>query len=67
MKLDVAVSEITERRLLPSGASVKGQFHCNECGYGITVTRELPRCPMCASEEWRQVAWTPFTNAAAAL
>jgi rubrerythrin len=65
MKLDVAVSAITERRLLPSGASAKGQFQCNECGYGVTVTRELPRCPMCAGEEWHEAAWTPLTSARA--
>src|ERR671923_1096625 len=29
-----------------TGESVKGEFHCAECGYGIAVCRELPRCPM---------------------
>jgi rubrerythrin len=60
MKLDAAVDGVTSRRLVLSGTSVKGQFHCSECGYGVTVHRELPRCPMCAGEEWRQAAWTPF-------
>ena len=30
----------------PAGASVKGEFHCAECGYGVTVTARCPsaRC-----------------------
>jgi hypothetical protein len=67
MKMHVLVDEITDRRVLTTGASVKGQFHCSECGYGVTVSRELPRCPMCAGEEWRESAWTPFTHAPASL
>ena len=29
-----------------AGESVKGEFHCSECGYGVTVVRALPACPM---------------------
>ena len=65
MKLHVRVDETAGRRVLTTGASVKGQFHCTECGYGVTVSRELPRCPMCAGEEWHQSAWTPISNAPA--
>ena len=32
---------------LVAGARVKGEFHCSECGYGVTVFRALPVCPMC--------------------
>ena len=46
-----------------SGMHVKGEFHCADCGYGVTVYRELPRCPMCGGEEWEQSAWSPFGRA----
>src|SRR4051794_34032339 len=46
-----------------SGMHVKGEFHCAECGYGVTVYRELPRCPMCGGEEWEQSPWSPFGRA----
>lgn len=48
-----------------TGEAVKGEFHCAECGYGVTVYRTLPLCPMCAGTAWEQTAWSPFTNAAA--
>jgi rubrerythrin len=46
-----------------TGESVKGEFHCAECGYGIAVCRELPRCPMCGGESWEQAPWSPFARA----
>ena len=49
-----------------TGESVKGEFHCAECGYGVTVYRALPLCPMCGGTSWEQVAWSPLTRAAAA-
>lgn len=48
---------------LPTGTHVKGEFHCAECGYGITILRELPTCPMCGNESWEQTAWSPFGRA----
>jgi len=45
-----------------SGAAVKGEFHCAQCGYGVTVYRELPQCPMCGGESWEQTPWSPFTR-----
>ncbi len=51
----------------PAGESVKGEFHCAECGYGIAVCRELPRCPMCGGETWEQAPWSPFARADGAL
>ena len=45
----------------PTGVHVKGEFHCAECGYGVIVSRELPRCPMCSGTVWEQSAWRPFT------
>jgi rubredoxin len=46
-----------------AGDAVKGEFHCSGCGYGITVYRELPICPMCAGTIWEQVPWSPLTRA----
>ena len=30
-----------------AGARAKGGFRCRDCGYGVTVYRSLPTCPMC--------------------
>src|ERR671937_2538205 len=35
-----------------SGRPVHGDFRCIDCGYGVSVRRELPRCPMCGSARW---------------
>ena len=48
-----------------AGDHAKGEFRCAECGYGITVYRELPTCPMCACETWEAVTWGPFGRALA--
>jgi rubredoxin len=45
-----------------SGARATGEFHCSECGYGVTVSHVLPRCPMCGGESWEQSEWHPFTR-----
>ncbi len=50
-----------------SGEPAKGEYHCSACGYGVTVYRDLPVCPMCAGTAWEQTAWSPFTRAAATL
>jgi hypothetical protein len=42
------------------GDTVKGEFHCAACGYGVTVCRELPQCPMCGGKTWEQTDWSPF-------
>jgi hypothetical protein len=46
-----------------AGQAVKGEFHCSECGYGVTIVRTLPLCPMCGCTSWEQSAWSPFTRA----
>lgn len=48
---------------LLTGTHVKGEFHCAECGYGVTIVRVLPVCPMCGGESWEQTAWSPFGRA----
>ena len=49
--------------LLPSGERAKGEYHCAECGYGVTVFSVLPRCPMCGGAAWEQSSWSPFARA----
>jgi rubrerythrin len=34
------------------GAVVVGEFRCSECGYGVSISRTLPRCPMCSGTSW---------------
>ena len=46
-----------------AGQAVKGEFHCSECGYGVTIVRVLPLCPMCGGTSWEQSDWSPFTRA----
>jgi rubrerythrin len=50
-----------------TGQSVKGEFHCAECGYGVTIVRALPICPMCGGRSWEQSSWSPFGRASALL
>ena len=49
-----------------AGSPAKGEYHCAECGYGVTVYRELPVCPMCSCGSWEQSGWSPFSRALAA-
>ena len=46
-----------------AGARAKGEFRCDGCGYGVTVYRALPMCPMCAGTAWEQAPWSPLTRA----
>ena len=46
-----------------AGQNVKGEFHCSECGYGVTIVRTLPLCPMCGGTSWEQSPWSPFPRA----
>ena len=40
-----------------AGEQVAGEFRCSHCGYGVSVRRELPRCPMCGGSTWEP--WRP--------
>jgi hypothetical protein len=31
---------------------VRGDFRCGDCGYGVSVVRALPHCPMCGASAW---------------
>jgi rubrerythrin len=35
-----------------AGEHAVGEFRCSECGYGVSVYRALPRCPMCRGSAW---------------
>jgi rubredoxin len=48
-----------------AGATVKGEFHCSDCGYGVTIVRALPLCPMCGGKSWEQTPWSPFSRSRA--
>jgi rubrerythrin len=61
MAVSVDTTEDVASRL-SAGVKAKGEFRCAGCGYGVTVYRELPRCPMCGSESWEQQPWTPFSD-----
>jgi rubrerythrin len=41
---------------LAAGEEARGQFHCADCGYGVSVQRRLPLCPMCGGTAWEQAA-----------
>lgn len=61
----VAPDEYVE--FVVSGAAAKGEFHCSECGYGVTIVRVLPVCPMCQGTSWEQSTWSPFRKAMSSL
>jgi rubrerythrin len=45
-----------------TGTAAVGAYHCSECGYGVTVHAELPRCPMCSGTTWEPHSWSPLGN-----
>jgi rubrerythrin len=42
---------------LVTGAKASGEYRCAGCGYGISISSRLPRCPMCGTESWEQLEW----------
>ena len=56
----VAPDEFVE--FFAAGQSVKGEYHCSDCGYGVTIVRALPLCPMCGGTAWEQSPWSPFSR-----
>lgn len=40
-----------------TGLKTVGEFRCAGCGYGISISGKLPRCPMCGTEAWEQLQW----------
>ncbi len=53
---------VTDATEWVSGMRAKGEFRCSDCGYGITVYRALPDCPMCRGTEWVRVDWRPSSR-----
>lgn len=51
----------------PAGETVKGEFHCADCGYGVMIVRALPACPMCGCSSWERTDWSPLTHARSLL
>jgi rubrerythrin len=45
-----------------AGQQAKGEFHCAQCGYGVTIVHALPICPMCGGGSWEQSTWSPFSR-----
>ena len=43
-------------------ASASISLICSNCGYGISVRREPPACPMCQASSWEPGRWRPFTS-----
>jgi hypothetical protein len=37
-----------------AGSEARGQFHCADCGYGVSVRTKLPACPMCGGRAWEE-------------
>jgi len=51
--MGIAIVDSTSARSgFKAGAAARGEFHCGGCGYGISVRRLLPTCPMCRGTEW---------------
>lgn len=48
---------------LSSGDRATGEYHCSDCGYGVTIFAVLPLCPMCGGAAWEQSSWSPFSRA----
>jgi Zn finger protein HypA/HybF involved in hydrogenase expression len=49
----VVIIDSAEKSGLVAGTTVRGEFQCAACGYGIVVHRALPECPMCHGADWR--------------
>ena len=55
----------THERIAPAlaaGVRAKGEYWCSACGYGVTIYRKLPLCPMCGAGSWEQTDWSPFLS-----
>ena len=46
-------------QFLAAGETGAGVYHCAECRYGVSLTGELPRCPMCGGTVWEPTGASP--------
>jgi rubrerythrin len=47
---------------LAAGEPAAGEFRCSECGYGVSVYRALPICPMCGGAAWEHEQRSPLAR-----
>jgi rubrerythrin len=40
---------------------------CAGCGYGVVVTAEPERCPLCGGTDWDFSPWRPFSGGGSEL
>ena len=48
----MSIAVAAENGTLRAGQAARGDFRCTDCGYGVTVRRALPVCPMCRGGDW---------------
>jgi hypothetical protein len=48
-----------------AGSEANGEYHCADCGYGVSVRLLLPVCPMCRGRLWEDVGTSPFARSRA--
>jgi len=48
----MSIAVAAENGTLRAGTAARGEFRCADCGYGVTIRRALPACPMCRGEDW---------------
>jgi Zn finger protein HypA/HybF involved in hydrogenase expression len=48
----MTVAVAAENGTMCAGHAARGDFRCADCGYGVTIHRTLPTCPMCRGELW---------------
>jgi hypothetical protein len=46
-----------------SGESVRSDYRCASCGYGVVAIVVPPACPMCGGSTWDHAEWRPFSAA----
>jgi rubrerythrin len=51
----MSIAVAAENGTLCAGHAARADFRCQHCGYGVTIQRALPVCPMCRGEHWE--AW----------
>jgi hypothetical protein len=61
----MSIAVAAENGMLRAGQAARGDFRCADCGYGVTIRRALPVCPMCRGEDWH--AWPTARSSAPPL
>jgi hypothetical protein len=57
----MSIAVAAENGTVRAGKAARGDFRCTDCGYGVTIRRTLPACPMCRGEDWD--AWPAARSA----